>query len=105
MEVKYFNYWYKNCIIRPYKRINDLIVLKIDISNHYSAPVILTINERRNNVKKQRAPALPDSATFRQLWDALGSKLIESAQGNLLYTQGVRGSSPLPPTTTYILIH
>jgi len=48
-------------------------------------------------VKKQRAPALPDSATFRQLWDALGSKLIESAQGNLLYTQEVRGSSPLPP--------
>ena len=47
---------------------------------------------------KQRAPALSDSATFQQLWDALGSKLIESAEGNLLYTQGVRGSSPLPPT-------
>ncbi len=43
---------------------------------------------------KQRAPALPDSATFQQLWDALGSKLIETAQGHLLYTQGVRGSSP-----------
>jgi len=38
---------------------------------------------------KQRAPALPDSATFQQLWDTLGSRLIESAQGNLLYTQGV----------------
>ena len=47
---------------------------------------------------KQRAPALPDSSTFQQLWDALGSKLIESAQEHLLYTQGVRGSSPLPPT-------
>ena len=47
---------------------------------------------------KQRAPALPDSTTFQQLWDALGSKLIETAQGHLLYTQGVRGSSPLPPT-------
>jgi len=47
---------------------------------------------------KQRAPALPDSATFQQLWDALGSKLIETAQGHLLYTQEVRGSSPLPPT-------
>ena len=46
---------------------------------------------------KQRAPALSDSATFQQLWDALGSRLIETAQGNLLYTQGVRGSSPLPP--------
>ncbi len=47
---------------------------------------------------KRRAPALPDSATFQQLWDALGSKLEEIARGNLLYTQGVRGSSPLPPT-------
>jgi len=53
-------------------------------------------------MKKQRAPALPDSATFQQLWDALGSKLIESTQGNLLYTQGVRGSSPLPPTIASI---
>ena len=48
---------------------------------------------------KQRAPALPDSPTFQQLWDALGSKLIDAAQGHLLYTQGVRGSSPLPLTT------
>ena len=50
-------------------------------------------------MKKQRAPALPNYTTFQQLWDALGSKLIESAQGNLLYTQGVTGSSPVPPTT------
>jgi hypothetical protein len=48
---------------------------------------------------KQRTPALPDSPTFQQLWDALGSKLIEAAQERLLYTQEVRGSSPLPPTT------
>ncbi len=47
---------------------------------------------------KQRAPALPNSPTFQQLWDTLGSKLIEIAQEHLLYTQGVRGSSPLPPT-------
>jgi len=47
---------------------------------------------------KQRAPALPDSPTFQQLWDALGSKLIETAQGHMFYTQGARGSSPLPPT-------
>jgi len=51
---------------------------------------------------KQRAPALPDSPTFQQLWDALGSKLIETAQGHLLYTQEVRGSSPLPPTPTLV---
>ena len=47
---------------------------------------------------KQRAPALPDFTTFQQLWDALDSKLIESAQGNLLYTQEVTGSIPVPPT-------
>jgi hypothetical protein len=41
---------------------------------------------RRKNVKKRRVPALPNSTTFQQLWDALGSKLVETAQGNLLYT-------------------
>ena len=50
---------------------------------------------------KQRAPALPNSPTFQQLWDTLGSKLIETAQEHLLYTQGVRGSSPLPPTISH----
>jgi hypothetical protein len=49
---------------------------------------------------KQRAPALPDSPTFQQLWDALGSKLIEAAQERLLYTQGVTSSSLVPPTTS-----
>ncbi len=52
---------------------------------------------------KQRTPASPDSPTFHQLWDALGSKLIETAQGNMLYTQGVRGSSPLSPTLASLL--
>jgi len=47
---------------------------------------------------KQRAPALANSSNFQQLWDTLGSKLIQSAQEHLLYTQGVIGSSPLPPT-------
>ena len=49
--------------------------------------------------KNNGPPALPDSPTFQQLWDALGSKLAETAQGHLLYTQGVTGSSPVPPTT------
>ncbi|MFC1980088.1 hypothetical protein ACFLVS_04465 [Chloroflexota bacterium] len=39
---------------------------------------------------KKRVPASPDSATFQQLWEALGSRMIESAQEHLLYTQGVR---------------
>ncbi|GAF72136.1 unnamed protein product [marine sediment metagenome] len=47
---------------------------------------------------KRRVPASPETATFQQLWEALGSKLIEAAQEQALYTQGVRGSSPLPPT-------
>ncbi len=51
--------------------------------------------------KNNGPPALPDSTTFQQLWDALGSRLIETAQGHMLYTQGVRGSSPLPPTILY----
>ena len=48
-------------------------------------------------MKKQRAPALSDSATFQQLWEALGSKLKEAAQEHMLYTQEARGSNPLPP--------
>jgi hypothetical protein len=49
--------------------------------------------KRRANVRKERAPALPDSTTFQQLWDALGSRLIETAQGHLLYTHGVLTTS------------
>ena len=45
--------------------------------------------------KNNRPPASPDPATFRQLWDALGSRLEETAKGHMLYTQEVRGSSPL----------
>jgi hypothetical protein len=49
---------------------------------------------------KQRAPASPDSPTFQQLWEALGSKLVEAAQERLFYTQGVTSSSLVPPTTS-----
>jgi len=53
---------------------------------------------RRKNVKNQRAPALQNSTTSRQPGDTPGSKLAYSSRESLLYTQGVRGSSPLPPT-------
>jgi len=42
---------------------------------------------------KQRATALPNSPTFQQLWDALGSKLIEAAQGQLSSKQRVVSSN------------
>ena len=34
-------------------------------------------------------PDYHDSPTFQQLWDALGSKLIETARGHLTFNQGV----------------
>ena len=50
---------------------------------------------------KKRAPALPDLTTLQQLWDVVGSSLGEAVREELLYTQGVTGSSPLPPTDQY----
>jgi hypothetical protein len=44
--------------------------------------------------RKQRATALPDSPTLLQLWEALGSKLIEAAQGSAPSKQRVVGSNP-----------
>ena len=49
----------------------------------------------------KRATVSPNSHTLLQLWEALGSKLIEATQGQPFYTQEVRGSSPLPPTILY----
>jgi len=43
---------------------------------------------------KQRAAALPNSPTLLQLWDALGSKLIEATQGQVPSKQRVVGSNP-----------
>jgi len=42
---------------------------------------------------EKRATALPDSPTLLQLWDALGSKLIEAAQGQLPSKQRVVSSN------------
>ncbi len=42
----------------------------------------------------KRATALSNSPTLQQLWDALGSKLIEAAQGQLPSKQRVVGSNP-----------
>jgi hypothetical protein len=44
---------------------------------------------------KTRVPALPNSLSFQQLWEALGSKLIEVAQERLPSKQVVAGSSPV----------
>ncbi len=45
-------------------------------------------------MKNQRADDYHDSPTFQQLWDALGSKLVEAAQEQLTLNQPVGGSSP-----------
>ena len=42
---------------------------------------------------KQRATALPNSPTLLQLWDALGSKLIDAAQEHLSSKQRVERSN------------
>ena len=42
---------------------------------------------------QQRATASPDSTTLLQLWEALGSKLIEAAQGQLPSKQKVESSN------------
>ena len=42
---------------------------------------------------KGRVSASSNSPSFQQLWEALGSKLIEAAQGNLLPKQRVVSSN------------
>jgi len=51
---------------------------------------------------EERVPDYHNSPTFQQLWDALGSKLIEAAQGHLTFNQGVTGSRPVRPTKARI---
>ncbi len=43
---------------------------------------------------RKGATALPNSPTLLQLWEALGSKLIEATQGQLPSKQRVVGSNP-----------
>ena len=45
-------------------------------------------------MENQRATALSNSPTLLQLWDALGSKLIEATQGQVPSKQRVVGSNP-----------
>jgi len=44
---------------------------------------------------EKRVSALPVSPTFRQLWDDIGSRLIESLQGDMSSKQVVAGSNPV----------
>ena len=45
-------------------------------------------------MRHKKATDYHNSLTFQQLWDALGSKLIEAAQGRLTLNQPVQGSTP-----------
>jgi len=62
-------------------------VVSTAISSFYHRQIIKKDIKGGKKSIKQRAPALSDSTTFHQLWDALGSKLIESTQEHLLYTR------------------
>jgi maltose-binding protein MalE len=44
---------------------------------------------------KQRVSASPNSPSFQELWDVLGSKLMDAARGSLSSKQVVAGSSPV----------
>jgi hypothetical protein len=59
---------------------------------------------RKQNIahNPSRATVLPNSTTLLQLWQALGSKLIQAAQGQMFYTQEVIGSNPISPTTKQV---
>ena len=46
-------------------------------------------------MKNKGVPDYSNSPTFQQLWDALGSKLIEATQGQPPSKQVVAGSSPV----------
>jgi len=48
---------------------------------------------------KQRVSALSNSESFHQLWEALGAKLMEAAQGNLLPKQRVVSSNLITRST------
>jgi len=48
---------------------------------------------------RTRVPALPNSPSFQQLWEVLGSKLMDAAQGKLPSKQAVAGSSPVSRST------
>ena len=43
------------------------------------------------------APALPDSSSEAQLWESWIARLEGVSVGQVLDTQGVIGSSPVPP--------
>jgi hypothetical protein len=52
---------------------------------------------------KQRVSASPNSPSFQQLWESLGSKLIEAAQGSLLPKQRVVSSNLITRSAASVL--
>jgi len=53
-------------------------------------------------MSKSRVSASPISPSFQQLWEALGAKLMEAAQGNLLPKHRVVSSNLI--TRSFVLL-
>ncbi|MFC1933417.1 hypothetical protein ACFLXU_07375 [Chloroflexota bacterium] len=53
-----------------------------------------------NKSNLEGVPDLLNPQVLDRLAELVVAKLTANNGGHLLYTQGVRGSSPLPPTTT-----
>jgi site-specific recombinase XerD len=51
---------------------------------------------------KKRATALPNSPSFQQLWEALGAKLMETANGSMSSKQWVESSSLSRDATNHV---
>lgn len=86
-------YWYKSHNDVYFQVFIDRIKLQVDtrpnVVKRISKGAFLISNElplipgccyKQVNWMKQRAPVLPYSATFQQLWDTLGLELFKSVQ-------------------------
>ncbi len=70
-----------------------MIIIRLTYMNRYGLLRPNMAKEVNMADIEKRVDALANSITFQQFWDALGSKLIEAAQGVLPFKQRVVSSS------------